>query len=158
MLPVSAPGWAVIGVAFLVLLGVIARQIVPYRKQAADAEAKLRDDLIRRVEDLEKTLGRQTAKMERQERRHAAEQRIANHSYKNVNAAFDAMLMMLKMSPDRVPEIIAEIEKMRTRDLLAEAKEKAVLIAAFAIDDDKIEIEDIEAALEAEPTAGAEQA
>src|SRR3954464_8601753 len=40
-------------------LGAIVRQVVPYKKQANDAEVRLRDSLLRRVERLEDRLDRQ---------------------------------------------------------------------------------------------------
>jgi hypothetical protein len=138
MLGFNIPGLAVLGVALLALIGVVVRQFVPYRRQAHEAEAKLREDLIRRVERLE-------TKLERQQVRHEAEKRLLTHKHRNMTANFDSMLMMLETSPDKVPEIVAAIKKQRASQMIAEAKEAAIISA--------IEME-IEAALEREADMG----
>lgn len=104
-------------------LGLLVRQIVPWKKVTSDADANLRDALIARVERLEQ-------KLERQEARHVAETALGNHKLRNIQAAFDAMLLMLEMNPDRGPEIVAKIKEMRAAQMLAEAKEAAVIRAA----------------------------
>jgi hypothetical protein len=116
--------WTLAGVwvAALGVLGVLARQFVSWRKQANDAEAHLRDALIARVEKLE-------AKIDRQQVRYEAELSLGNHKFRNVTACFDAMLMMLEMNPDRVPEIVAKIKEMRSSQMIAEAQEKAIIRA-----------------------------
>ena len=50
-------GWTAAGAwaSFFVLLGILVRQIVPWRKQRLDADQRLRTDLLSRVEKLEKT-------------------------------------------------------------------------------------------------------
>ncbi len=130
-LPFSVPGWAILIVAALGLLGVIARQFVPYRKQAHDAEAKLRDDLIDRVGKLE-------TRLDRQQIRHDAEKRLLTHKLRNMTANFDSMLMMLAMNPDRAAEVVDMIKKHRADQMVAEAKEAAI-ISAIELGADVIE-------------------
>lgn len=117
--------WTAAGiwVAALGFLGLLARQFVPWKKQASEAEARLRDSLIRRVERLE-------ARLDRQQARHDAEKRLLTHKLRNMTANFDSMLMMLEMNPDRGPEIVAKIKEQRARQMLAEAKESAIIYAA----------------------------
>jgi hypothetical protein len=117
------PGWAIVAIAVLALLGVIVRQFVPYRKQAQDAEAKLRDDLIRRVERLERQIDRERTK-------HEAERALGRHELKNINQCFDALLLLIEMAPERAAESVAKIKEMRARQVEAEAKEKAIIRAA----------------------------
>lgn len=119
----NAPGWAVFGIAVLALLGVIVRQIVPWRKQAAEAEARLRDDLIRRVERLERQIDRERTK-------HEAERALGRHELKNINQCFDALLLLIEMAPERAAESVAKIKEMRAGQVQAEAKEKAIIRAA----------------------------
>jgi hypothetical protein len=110
-------------------LGAVVRQIVPYKKQANDAEARLRDSLIRRVERLEDRL-------DRQQTRHNAEKRLLTHKLRNMTANFDAMLMMLEMNPDRGPEIVAKIKEQRAAQMIAEAKEAALIYAEELVEED----------------------
>jgi hypothetical protein len=122
----SLAGWtttAGVWIAALTLIGIAVRQLVPWKKQGSDAEAQFRDALIRRVENLE-------AKIERQEARHRAEQGLSNHKLRNMTACFDAMLLMLEMTPDRGPEIVTKIKQMRADQMKAEAREAAIIRAA----------------------------
>lgn len=118
-------GWTAAGVwiAALTLVGIFVRQVVPWRKQEHDSEAQFRETLISRVENLE-------LKIERQEARHRAEQALSNHKLRNMTSCFDAMLLMLEMNPDRGPEIVAKIKKMRSDQMRAEAREAAIIRAA----------------------------
>lgn len=124
--PSSLAGWtttAGVWIAALTLLGILIRQVVPWRKQESDSEAQFRDALIRRVEGLE-------GKIERQEARHRAEQGLSNHKLRNMTACFDAMLLMLEMTPERGPEIVTKIKAMRADQMRAEAREAAIIRAA----------------------------
>lgn len=109
--------------AVILLLGIIVRQVGPWRKQSIDAEQRLRDDLLRRVEKLERTLDRERA-------RHSAERALDRHKFANVAGCFDAMLMMLEAAPEKLAEILPKIKEMRARQLEAEALEKAAIHAA----------------------------
>jgi hypothetical protein len=123
--PLGTSAWTVAGVwiAAFTLIGIFIRQVVPWKKQEADSEAQFRDALIRRVENLE-------SKIERQEARHRAEQSLSNHKLRNMTACFDAMLLMLEMTPERGPEIVTKIKQMRADQMKAEAKEAAIIRAA----------------------------
>jgi hypothetical protein len=103
-------------------LGAVARQVVPYKKQANDAEGKLRDALLERV-------GRLEQRLDKQQVRHDAEKRLLTHKLRNMTANFDSMLMMLEMNPERGPEIVAKIKDQRARQMLAEAQESAIIYA-----------------------------
>jgi hypothetical protein len=118
-------GFATAGiwVAAIGIIGVFLRQIGPWKKQANDAEARLRDDLIRRVEKLEDRL-------DRQQIRHEAEKRLLTHKLRNMTANFDSMLMMLELSPERGPEIVKAIKKHRADQMVAEAQESAIVSVA----------------------------
>lgn len=122
----SIAGWtttAGVWIAALTLIGIAVRQLVPWKKQENDSEAQFRDALIRRVEALE-------MKIERQEARHRAEQSLSNHKLRNMTACFDAMLLMLEMTPERGPEIVTKIKAMRADQMKAEAREAAIIRAA----------------------------
>jgi hypothetical protein len=110
-------------IAAIGVIGLLIRQIVPGHRAASEAEGRLRDALIKRVDLLER-------KLERQESRHAAERALGNHQLRNVTACFDAMLLMLEMNPDRGPEIVSKIKEMRASQIVAETQEKAIIRAA----------------------------
>lgn len=109
--------------SFIVLLGIIVRQVNPWRSQSISAEQRLREDLLKRVEKLERDL-------ERKETRHRAERSLDRHKLNNVSQCFDAVIIMLEAAPEKVGEIVAKIKEMRRRQLEAEAVEKATIHAA----------------------------
>jgi hypothetical protein len=120
MLGSSFPGMTLAGVwiAAFGIIGIFIRQIGPWRKQAADAENVFRNDLLARVTKLERRLDRQRV-------RHEAERAVDRHRLNNLQQCFDATMLMLKASPEKAPEIIEHIERMREAQLAAEAIEKA---------------------------------
>lgn len=118
----SSSGLTTAGVwiAALGIVGILIRQIGPWRKQRDEAEQIFRDDLLARVRKLERRLDRQRV-------RHEAERAVDRHRLNNLQQCFDATMLMLKASPEKAPEIIQEIEKMREGQLAAEAIEKAAI-------------------------------
>jgi hypothetical protein len=46
-----------------------------------------------------------------------------------MTANFDSMLMMLEMNPERGPEIVTKIKEQRAAQMIAEAKEAAIIYA-----------------------------
>lgn len=122
----SAGAWA----SFIALLGIIVRQVNPWRTQSINAEQRLRDDLLNRVEKLEKLL-------DRKEARHQAERALDRHKFANVTQCFDAIVLMLEAAPEKVGEIIVKIKEMRRRQIEAEALEKAAIHAAEIADADE---------------------
>jgi hypothetical protein len=104
-------------------MGIIVRQVGPWKKQAAEAEQRLREDLIKRVEKLERSLDRERI-------RHNAERALDRHRLNNVTQCFDALLMLIEMNPEKSAEAVVRIKKMRATQVLAEAEEKAIIRAA----------------------------
>jgi hypothetical protein len=131
--------WTAVGVwiAALSFLGLLIRQIGPWRRQRDEAEKIFRDDLLSRVKKLERRLDRQRI-------RHEAERAVDRHRLNNLQQCFDATMLMLKASPEKAPEIIEAIEKMRADQLAAEALEKAAIHKTMlaALLDDNGEDED----------------
>lgn len=111
-----------IWIAALGIVGLLIRQIAPWRTQASDAEARLRDALIARVDRLEK-------RQDRQQTRHDAEKRLLTHKLRNMTANFDSMLMMLEMNPDRASDVVTAIKDQRARQMVAESQESAAIYA-----------------------------
>jgi hypothetical protein len=103
--------------AALALIGIIVRQIGPWRKQSMDAEKVFRDGLVLRVQKLEHDI-------KFQQIRHDAEMAVARHRLNNVTQCFDALMLLLKAAPEKAAEAIVHIERMRKDQLAAEAIEK----------------------------------
>lgn len=133
----AAGAWA----SFFALVGLIVRQIGPWRKISIDSEQSWRTELTRRIDKLERRLERERA-------RHNAERAIDRHRLNNVTACFDAMMLLLKTSPEKATEIVVQIEEMRARQREEEALEKArihaAMIAATAAEPDTDEDEESE--------------
>jgi light-regulated signal transduction histidine kinase (bacteriophytochrome) len=127
-------GWTAAGAwgSFLVLLGIIIRQVGPWRKQSIDAGQRLRDDLLRRVEKLEREL-------DRKEVRHQAERALDRHKLNNVTQCLDALLLLLEAAPEKAAEIVGKIKEMRSGQIKAETLEKAAIHAAAIVDADERE-------------------
>jgi ABC-type multidrug transport system fused ATPase/permease subunit len=159
----SPQGWTLVGVwtAAIGLVGLLIRQIGPWKKQISDAEENIRkelhsqiqamkDDIVRerlehatemRAFNLERDeMGDRLAKMEkqlaRQQLRHNAERSLDRHRLNNINACFDALLLLLKANPDKSADAVKMIEDMRAKQLVAEAEEKAIIRAAEIAADD----------------------
>ena len=115
----AAGAWA----TFLALIGVVIRQVGPWKKQHTEAEQRLRDDLLNRVEALEATL-------ERERIRHDAERALDRHRLNNVTQCLDAVLLLLEAAPEKATEIAAKINAMRASQRESEALEKAEIMAA----------------------------
>jgi hypothetical protein len=79
--------------------------------------------LSRRVEQLE-------AKLESQRADYEAQLGIHRHRANNIAACLDALLLMLELRPERVPEAVARIKQMRAEQTAGEVNEKATVAAA----------------------------
>lgn len=148
----SVAGW---GVALIALVSLLVRQIGPWRKQISDAENSIRTELHQQIAELKEDMHRERlehatemrafnlerdemgdrlARMEkqlsRQQIRHNAERALDRHRLNNINACFDALLLLLKANPEKSAEAVQMIEEMRAKQLLAEAEEKAIITAA----------------------------
>jgi hypothetical protein len=105
----------------------------PIRKLAKEAEEKLRDDLIPRVEKLETKVDTE------RDRHHAelaamhadcdAEIRIMRHRVNNLTQCFDAFVMMARKIPEAL-DVVQSVVEMRERQIIAEAAEKSGIEAA----------------------------
>jgi outer membrane murein-binding lipoprotein Lpp len=109
--------------SFLMLCGVIARQVGPWRKQSIDAEKEFRDGLIARVEKLEKDLERERTDAKAADAIRQAELARMRHRLNNATQCLDAMLLMLEAAPEKATEIVVKIKDMRAGHHAAEALE-----------------------------------
>lgn len=121
-------GWgAIFGLLNLLLGGGILTAWVKLRPKMREleknAEEKLRDDLIARVEKLEKKLDEERVS-------HEAEMTVMRHRLNNSEQCLDALLLLLKAAPNKVAEAVKHIEEMRVRHKSEEALEKGAIVAA----------------------------
>ena len=96
------------------------------------AEEKLRDDLMARVTKLEADGVAAAALLEAERARHEAEMRIMRHRVNNSDQCLDALLLLLKTSPEKVQEAVGHIEAMRARQKDEIALEKGAQAGAKA--------------------------
>lgn len=125
-------GWTTAGVliAAFGLIGILLRQVVPWKRQMADAQAVFRDDLLGRILRLEKQLDLERARRELANKRHEAERAADRHKLKNITACFDAILMLIEAAPEKAKQHVERIKKMRADQLKAESDEQATIRAA----------------------------
>lgn len=118
-------GWTAAGAwaAAAMLLGIIVRQVNPWRKIRIEADEKLREDLLGRVDALEKTLARERVHRD-------AERALDRHRLNNVTQCLDALLMLLEAAPEKSADAVRKIKEMRAVQLKAEAVEKSAIHAA----------------------------
>lgn len=93
------------------------------RELEKSAEERLRDDLINRVEKLER-------KLDEERTQHEAVVTLLRHRLNNSDQCIDALLMLLEAAPDRVPEAVSKIKEMRARQRTDEAIEKGAYLGA----------------------------
>jgi hypothetical protein len=161
--PVTSPyGWVTATGAwatFLALLGVIIRQVGPWRKQTSDASDKLIGRLERRLDKVEKQLAVerrmnyiQTARLEA---RHAAQRALDRHKFVNADSNLDALLRILEVSPEKAPEAARQAREARAvqrgnEQLEAAEIHKAEMLAVAMAERELSEQEDREATREEE--------
>jgi signal transduction histidine kinase len=129
-IPVAVHGftWTTALVGLLNLLvggGLVAwiKQRPRMKEIQANADERLRTDLITRVEKLER-------KIDAERDRYEALIAIMRHRLNNSDQCIDALLMLLETAPERVADAVSMIKEMRSRQREAEAAEKAAFHAA----------------------------
>jgi hypothetical protein len=129
-IPVAVHGftWTTALVGLLNLLvggGLVAwiKQRPRMKEIQANADERLRTDLITRGEKLER-------KIDAERDRYEALIAIMRHRLNNSDQCIDALLMLLETAPERVADAVSMIKEMRSRQREAEAAEKAAFHAA----------------------------
>jgi hypothetical protein len=103
-------------------------------------EAALEQERVGRAEDrreLENKLERQRelyeAKLDTERARHEAAEMLSRHKVRNLEQCLSAFLWMAEKRPDNIPEVVAEIRKMRADQEAAEAAERGSVAGAKII-------------------------
>lgn len=142
----SAFTWtsAFTGGSMLALLGLLIRQVGPWRKQASDEQQQL----IKNLQDTINTVTTRLDKVEKQlhlerklhfiqtarlEARHAAQRALDRHKFVNADANLDALLRILEVSPDKAPEAAKQARKARAEQRDMERLEAAEIHKAEII-------------------------
>ena len=133
--------WTTIAVGILNLLvggALVAfiRSRVPMRKVVADREANLLRERADEMVSMRHEIAELKGIMEAKERQREAERAIERHRFNNLDASFNALLLLLKKGV-AVEEAVGAVEKMRAEQLERESKEKAVLQAALIDRDER---------------------
>lgn len=123
--------------SFFGLITLIIKQIGPWNKQRTDATDKLIEQLTNRLDKVEtgrendrKLHAVQIAKLEA---RYTAQRALDRHKHANAEAAFDALLLLLKSADNLPAKLLAAIDDVRTkriRDRDSEKQEAAIIHAA----------------------------
>lgn len=106
-------------------LGIWLRTRPNMKKLEVDADQRLRDDLLTRVEKLERKLDEERAQ-------HEAVVSIMRHRLNNSDQCIEALLLVLDDDdlPPKVKRAVTAIKEMRVRQRETEAIEKATIAAA----------------------------
>jgi hypothetical protein len=107
----------------------------PMRKLQKDADEKLRDDLLARVDKLEVRLDKErdnhAAEVATMHAEYDADMAVMRHRVNNLTQCFEGFVMMLKKSEDpETRRVVETVMEMRARQLAAEAEEKARVASA----------------------------
>jgi hypothetical protein len=129
---IASWGWTAAGwVAVIGLLGVIVRQVSPWRQQKIDAEQQFRDALLKRVDKLEAALERErTARMRAES--------LLRHRVANAEQALDLFIELIEAQPEKAAHHAARIKERREKDRDRLAKESAAVHAAMAAEADAL--------------------
>ena len=154
----TAAGWLLcaLGLAGVLKLGQIAVNQRPKMKELeTQAEESLHAALLARVSrveellesersgrsgdrrELESKIERQRelyeAKLDTERARHEAAEMLSRHKVRNLEQCLSAFLWMAEKRPDNIPDVVAEIRKMRADQEAAEAVEKGAVAGAKII-------------------------
>jgi hypothetical protein len=126
------------------ILGLLLRQLGPWRKQTTDASDKLIAQLteqlreaVKRIERVER--GREADRRlhyiqeRKSEARHNAQRSLDRHKFRNSEGSFDALLLLFEQVdnlPERIIKAIAKVREKRIADRESENQEAAIIHAA----------------------------
>lgn len=119
-------GWALLGSVILAMVKgwPVLRRIGNERETGLlAARAADMDEMRDRIATLE-------SRIEKQRVDYEAQLGIHRHRANNIAACLDALLLMLELRPDRVPDAVARIKQMRAEQTVAEASEKGAVAGA----------------------------
>lgn len=125
------------GGSFLALVGLLIRQVGPWRKQATDEQQHFMSALTVRLDKVEKQLATERKlhfiEVRRLEARTAAQRSLDRHKFNNSEACLDALLRILELSPEKAPEAARRAREQRSEQRLAENMESVAIHKAEMI-------------------------
>jgi signal transduction histidine kinase len=136
-IPVALTGGFTWTAAFIGLLNVLIggalvsfiRSRPSLKKIDADREANLLSERAKEMQEMRERILRLEAVQEAKDRLYEAQKAANRHRINNLDAAFQALLLLLKRGVP-VEEAVAEIEKLRAEQLSREAAEASIIRAA----------------------------
>ncbi len=137
---VAEPGWLnvaqqaslpTLALSLFALAVVTAIKAWPQLQQIwNEGSASLRQDLMKRVTELEARVKELEILLAREQAQHAGESQILRHQFANEAAALDAFILLAEANPDRVVEQIPKIKEMREIGRQRIALEKGAMAGA----------------------------
>lgn len=135
---ISAEGftWTAAGAwgTFLALLGLIIRQVGPWRKQTTDAQDAFVAKLAERLDKVERQLENERRlhyiEIRRLEARSAAQRALDRHKFNNREACLDSLLRILELSPENAQEAAKRARQQIERQRESEQMESTAIHAA----------------------------
>jgi hypothetical protein len=130
--PTTTSGASVVGIWGILLLSIVAFiKVWPSIKQLQlGSDAAVRADLQGRVNELETRIAHLEKLLARQQQEHSAIEQTLRHDLANETSTLDAFILIAKTNPDKILELLPEIESMRQRKKDRIALEKGALAAA----------------------------
>jgi len=132
----AAGGYTAVGAigTFVVsLIGLVVAWVKfgpKWKEVAVSAEKGFRDDLLARVDHLEAALEKERSDRAAERAKHEAERASERHRINNMQACFDALLMLIEQDPAKAADAAAKVKAMRSEQMKAEAIEKSAIHAA----------------------------
>ncbi len=115
---------------FLALLGIIARQVNPWRKMSIGAEEKMRSEMSERIKGLEDQIAHERAMREQDKAISDAEIRYLRHKLNNADHLIGMMFAMFKTNPDNLVNIVKEMQEIREDQRKRESAEFSAINSA----------------------------
>lgn len=129
---VAVAGWSWTTIMVTVLNVLVGGGLVAWiktRPKMAEIQTQREESeaarLSARVETLEKMVERLHAKIDQERAEHDALMSIMRHRVANSRATLKAIVMMLRVNPDKVTEALNQIEAMLSEQEMAEREERA---------------------------------
>lgn len=124
---ISQPWPFVIWTGVVFLLGTVLRGRARLKQLQNEGDGSMRADLLGRIEKLEAHLETERADRDRERAIRDAERAVDRHRINNLQACFDAFVMLIESDPAKAAEAVTRIKEMRAGQMRLEAQEKAAI-------------------------------
>ena len=134
-IPTGAFTWSAAGAwaTCFTLIGLIIRQVGPWRKQSIDAEQAFRDGLLARIEAQDERIGSLEDQLAAERASRAAEVSILRHENNNLSQIITMFIALIEASPEKAAAHAARIRSEMEKGAARIATEKAAIRSAEII-------------------------